>query len=98
MSPELRDLRAKITVETDAVLDAIAKAEGRDRSEIVREVLHAWAVSQIDAIPEKARLLQQRLKAEGLLREFTGSGAATTHVGNDRLELEATGRFPKGKL
>lgn len=59
---ELRDFRGKISVETDAVLDAHARVTGRDRSEIAREILHEWALRQIDV----ASLLQRRLKAEGI--------------------------------
>lgn len=62
MTTELRDLRAKVTVETDAVLDSQAKSSGKDRSEIVREVLHAWALDRI----HEGTLLNARLKAEGL--------------------------------
>ncbi len=59
---EFRDLRAKVSVETDAVLDTISRATGRDRSEIVREVLHAWAQRKI----HESSLLQRRLVAEGI--------------------------------
>lgn len=59
---DLRDLRAKVTVETDCALDAHARATGKDRSEIVREVLHGWALQQIDT----STLLLRRLTAEGL--------------------------------
>jgi Ribbon-helix-helix protein, copG family len=62
MADELRDLRAKITVETDAVLDAISRVRGVDRSEIVREVLHKFALEHV-AI---GSLIDARLKAEGL--------------------------------
>lgn len=47
MSAELKDFRGKITGETDAVLEAINRASGRDKSEIAREVLHKWAIDQI---------------------------------------------------
>ncbi|MEN9493651.1 MAG: hypothetical protein RJA63_4100 [Pseudomonadota bacterium] len=62
MAVELRDLRAKITVEADAALDAEARASGMDRSEIVRDVLHTWASDRIDM----AKLLLRRLEFEGL--------------------------------
>ena len=62
MAEELRDLRAKITVQTDAVLDAISRVRGVDRSEIVREVLHKFALEHV-AI---STLIDARLRAEGL--------------------------------
>lgn len=63
MSAELRELRARITVEADAALDCVAKGSGRDRSEIARDVLHVWALEQMTI----ANLLMSKLKAEGLL-------------------------------
>lgn len=48
MSAELTDLRAKITPETDRVLDAISAATGRDKSAIVRDVIAEWAAEQIN--------------------------------------------------
>lgn len=62
MSIPLVDFRGKITHETDAVLEALHQASGRDRSEIVRDVLAEWAVSKI----HEASLIDQRLKREGL--------------------------------
>lgn len=62
MSEPLKDLRAKVTPETDAVLEAVARASGRDRSEIVREILHDWAIEEID----KASMVHKMLRAEGL--------------------------------
>jgi hypothetical protein len=47
MSLPLVDFRGKITHETDCVLDAIHLATGRDRSEIARDALHAWAELKI---------------------------------------------------
>lgn len=62
MSAELRDLRVRVTVETDCVLDAHHRVSGRDKSEIVREILHDWAAREID----QANVLQLRLRAEGI--------------------------------
>lgn len=62
MADELRDLRAKITVQTDAALDAHSRVSGRDRTDIAREILHKWALEQV-AI---ATLLDARLRAEGM--------------------------------
>lgn len=62
MSLLLIDFRGKITHETDAVLEAMHQATGRDRSEIVREVLHQWAEAKI----HEASLIDQRLRREGL--------------------------------
>lgn len=68
-SQDLRDLRAKITVLSDAVLDTIAQAEGCDRSEIVRRVLHKWAVAKAASIPLAAECLRKRLAVEGITGE-----------------------------
>jgi len=62
MSAELKDFRGKITPETDAVLEAINRTTGRDKSEIAREVLHKWASEQI----EVAMVLDRLMRAEGL--------------------------------
>lgn len=66
MSAELRDLRAKITVESDAALDVVSRVTGKDRSEIVRDIVHRWALEQVSI----STLLAARLKAEGM----TGAG------------------------
>ena len=62
MSLPLIDLRAKVTPETDAVLEAVQRATGRDKSEVVREVLHQWASKEIHA----STVLHSILRREGL--------------------------------
>jgi hypothetical protein len=81
MSLPLIDFRGKVTHETDAVLEAIHMATGRDRSEIVREVLHLWAESKI----HEASLIDSRLRREGL------RGIAGGSAGNAREDEGAPG-------
>lgn len=68
MSLELRDLRAKVTAETDAVLLVESRISGKDRSEIVRDILQEWAQQRIHA----AKLLTSLLERDGLLGEDGG--------------------------
>ena len=70
MSLPLVDFRGKITHETDCVLDAIHLSTGRDRSEIARDALHAWAELKI----HEASLIDTRLRREGL-RGIAGGAA-----------------------
>ena len=65
----LIDLRAKITLETDAVLETVHRSTGKDKSEIVRDILHKWASSEIDA----STLLVSILKREGLMSAAQGT-------------------------
>jgi predicted DNA-binding protein len=60
MSPELRDFRGRISVETDAVLEAISRATGREKQEIVRDVLHKWAEEQIRISTLTLRMLRSK--------------------------------------
>lgn len=62
MSIELIDFRGKITPEAHAALEAVSRTTGKDRSEIVRDLVHAWAMEQIHS----ATVLQGLLKAQGL--------------------------------
>lgn len=73
MSAELKDFRGKITIETDAVLEAINRVEGRDKSEIARQVLHDWAMARI----HESTVLDRLLKAEGL-RGIDGGVSGST--------------------
>ena len=62
MSLPLIDLRAKVTPEADAVLEAIQRSTGKDKSEVVRDVLHSWAMKEIHA----ASVLHNILNREGI--------------------------------
>lgn len=62
MSLPLIDLRAKVTAEADAVLEAVHRSTGKDKSEVVRDVLYRWALQEIHA----ASVLQSILQREGL--------------------------------
>lgn len=79
MSAELKDFRGKITCETDAVLEAMNRATGRDKSEIAREVLHKWAMEQVHT----ATLIERLMKAEGCAGESGGARAASRGVGRE---------------
>lgn len=61
MAVELKDLRAKITPRTNAVLEALNRSTGRDKSEIARDILDKWAAEQIHA----ATLIDRMLAVEG---------------------------------
>lgn len=68
MSLPLRDLRARVSVETDVVLESLHRATGKEKAEIAREVLHEWASRQLDA----ASVMQQLSAVEGISRERKG--------------------------
>lgn len=65
---ELKDFRGKITAEADVVLEAQSRSTGKERQEIVRQVLHDWALQQITA----HSVLTKLLAAEGLAGESQG--------------------------
>lgn len=68
MAAPLKDFRGKITAEADCVLEAMNRVTGKDRSEIVRDVLHEWAEGRL----REHSILQKLLKAEGLTGEPEG--------------------------
>jgi hypothetical protein len=75
MAEPLKDFRGKITSEADCVLEAMSRVTGKDRSEIVRDVLHGWATDRL----REHSILARLLKAEGLAGEhqgIVGSGGA----------------------
>lgn len=77
MSHDLKDFRGKVTHETDAVLEALNRATGKDKSEIAREVLHTWATEQLEA----ARLMVRLTACEGRGGASRGATAASQGAG-----------------
>lgn len=63
MGVELKDYRGRITPETDCVLEAESRSTGKDRQEIVRDILHDWAMQRVRG----ASVLNRLLQAEGLI-------------------------------
>ena len=59
MSIPLIDFRGKVTPETDAVLESIQRATGRDKSDIAREWMHRIALKEIHASIELHKILQR---------------------------------------
>ena len=68
MTTELIDFRGKLTPLTDKFLDIESKVTGKDRSEIVRELLHGLALEHVDNF----NLRHKEYIAKGLLRESQG--------------------------
>lgn len=86
MGIELKDMRARITPETDAVLEGLSRAHGRGRQEIVRDVLHEWALKQIHA----ASVMHRLLLAEGLRGIDGGAGGNAGGTPGNVRECEGT--------
>ncbi|HET7663875.1 MAG TPA: hypothetical protein VFK31_09580 [Rhodanobacteraceae bacterium] len=62
MGVELKDFRGRITPETHCVLESESRATGRERQEIVRDILHDWALQRIKG----ASVLDRLLRVEGI--------------------------------
>lgn len=48
MSIPLKDLRLGISESTHAVLDAVARASGRDMAAVAREILQEWTNRKLE--------------------------------------------------
>jgi len=68
MSIPLTDFRCKLTPEIAAMLETLHQTTGKDKSELARDVLHKWAVTEIRA----AMILHGELKGKGVLRDYEG--------------------------
>jgi hypothetical protein len=72
VSAELRDFRGKLTAETDLALQAESMAFGRDKADIVREVLHAWALKK----NHEHKVWANLARAEGFSGQIEGGSSA----------------------
>lgn len=81
MAADLKDFRGKITAETDVWLRMKTKRTGRDRADLVREILHRHVLHEI----EDASVLVGELEAEGLRAARRGaSGNVVPMPGSGR--------------
>lgn len=81
MSAELKDFRGKITAETDAWLRVKERRTGRDRSDLVREILHRHVLHEI----EEASVLMDQMESQGLRAARRGaSGSGLPQSGSKR--------------
>lgn len=62
MNTPLVDFRGKLTTETHIVLRVRSRRTGEDMAELVRKVMHEWAMEAMD----ENRILNQELHDEGL--------------------------------
>jgi hypothetical protein len=65
---DLIDTRCKVTEETNQVLEAMARARNIDKSEVIRTVLHEWAVGRI----HEATLVVRLTRSEGVVKAASG--------------------------
>lgn len=85
MSLELKDFRGKLTVEAYCAIAAHARAHDIDKSEVVRDVMHKWALAQIHS----ATMLASCLRAKGMAEASEGIGRAASGKSAEPLEWDA---------
>ena len=69
MALPLRELKIRVSVETDVALESAATARGIPKAEVAREILQQWS----DAKHLEARLNRAGLLREGLMRADEGA-------------------------
>jgi predicted transcriptional regulator len=72
MSVELKTLKLRVTPETDVALEAVARAFGRDKAAVAREILHEWAAKKL----HEHRVFHGLAQAEGLMGASAGTHRA----------------------
>lgn len=58
MSLELHDLRTKVSLVCVSLIEAKARCEGKDKSEVAREILHEWTRKQVDMYKVADKLMR----------------------------------------
>lgn len=84
MAAPLEDYRGKITTESHCVAIALARAQGVDKQEIIRDALHKWALSHMRA----ATLMQRCLRAKGVTGAPEGDAGAGEGSAGQGLEWQ----------
>lgn len=77
MSADLKDFRGKITIETHCVLEAESRVSGEDKYEIVRKILHDYAIKKLQA----AKITDALLRSEGMGGITEGTSGKTKEEG-----------------
>lgn len=72
MAADLKDFRGKITAETYLALEAEARAFDRDKADILREVMHAWALKKL----HEHKVFGALLREEGISSATRGKGGS----------------------
>lgn len=69
MSEPLRDFRGKLTPLADDVLYAVSHSTGQEKQELVRRIVHEWALAKL----AEARMISRMVpNAKGLAGEPEG--------------------------
>ncbi len=66
----MHDFRGQLTDEAHVVIEARSRVTGRTHQDIVREIVHEWALSRL----AEASLMHRLAKAEGITTEVAGVG------------------------